>query len=571
MPSHTGFPALRFLLLRGFRNQLTGQLRRLRSPRYAIALIAGVGYLWAFLWRRGDATPGVFSGSALALVLGIGVALVVGWAWLSAGDRHVLAFTPAEVAFLFPAPVTRRALVHFKLARAQAVILLNTLVWAFLLDAGRPGVSRWMRAIAIWCVFSTLHLHRLGAALTRLSIQRHGIHAARRRALTLIVFAAATIAVIVAAVDLAPLAAAAGGPREWLEVIKDGAARRPLSWVLAPFLALVGPLAADDPQGWSRALIPALGVLSLHYVWVLRTDTAFEEAAAEASLARARALDARKTGAIVTPTAGVSRPLVALRPEGWAGAAIIWKNVTMLVRRRALARVTGATVVVALAAAVAADMAPAFASTLAGITASWAGFLLGLGPQWVRNDLRTDLTKLELLRSYPLAPATLVRAECAASAFVLTGMQLALSIIAGAATLSMPLDLSLADRGWLFAALVAVLPALNFAGLSIHNGAALLFPAWVRVGRRTGGVEAIGQSMLTAFAYLLLLGVALIPAMVAGGLVFAVLWGVLGIAAAVPASLAGAGVLLGESWILTAWLGGVFARTDPGAVARGDG
>jgi hypothetical protein len=91
------------------------------------------------------------------------------------------------------------------------------------------------------------------------------------------------------------------------------------------------------------------------------------------------------------------------------------------------------------------------------------------------------------------------------------------------------------------------------------------------VGRRTGGVEAIGQSMLTAFAYLLLLGVALIPALVAGGLVFAVLRGFLGMAAVIPASLAGAGVLLGESWILTAWLGGVFARTDPSAVAPADG
>jgi hypothetical protein len=312
-------------------------------------------------------------------------------------------------------------------------------------------------------------------------------------------------------------------------------------------------------------------VLGLHYVWVLRTDTAFEEAAAEDSLARARALDARKTGAVVAPRAGVSRPLVALRPDGWPGAAIIWKNVTMLVRRRALARVVGATVAVGLAAAVAADMAPAFASTLAGITASWAGFLLGLGPQWVRNDLRTDLTKLELLRSYPLEPATLVRAECAASAFVLTGMQLALCIVAGAASLSIPRELTLADRGWLFAALVVLLPALNFAGLAIHNGAALLFPAWVRVGRRTGGVEAIGQSMLTAFAYLLLLGVALIPAVVAGGLVFAVMRGFIGVAAAVPGALAGAGVLTAEAWMLTAWLGGVLARTDPSAVGPADG
>ena len=569
--SATALPALRFLLLRGLRNQFSGQVRRLRSPRYAIALLAGLAYLWAFLLRRGgSASSGIIAGDALALMLGIGIVLVVGWAWLSAGDRHVLAFTPAEVTFLFPAPLSRRALVHFKLARAQAVILLNTLLWALLLDSGRPGVPQWMRGVAIWCVFSTIHLHRLGAALTRLSIQRHGIHAARRRAITLVVFAATAIALIVSVVELFPMFAAAGDPRAWLEIARAGAERRPLSWVLAPFLAITGPLAAATGAEWVRALGPAAAVLLLHYFWVLRTDTAFEEAAAEASVARARALDARKTGAIVAPAAGISPPLVRLRAQGAPGLAIVWKNVTMLVRRRAAMRVSAATAVVALAAAVAAEAAPGFASALAGLTASWAGFLLALGPQWVRNDLRSDLVKLELLRSYPLSPATLVRAECAASTIVLTGMQLALCIVAGAATLGMRLELTLAERGWLFAALVLVLPALNFVGLAIHNGAALLFPAWVRVGRRGGGVEAIGQTMLTAFAYLILLGVALVPAAVAGGIVFALTRVIIGVAGAIPAAVTAGAVLAGEGWIFTAWLGGIFARTDPSAVTAGD-
>ena len=567
----TALPALRFLLLRGLRNRLGGQARRLRSPRYALALVAGLVYLWALFWRRGgSASYGVIVGESLALVLGVGVALVVGWAWLAAGDRYVLAFTPAEVAFLFPAPVTRRALVHFKLARAQAVILLNTLLWALLLDSGRPGVSWWMRAIAIWCVFSTIHLHRVGAALTRISIRRHGIHAARRRAATLIVFAAAALAIAVAAMDLVPLLAAADGPRGWLAVLNEGAARAPLAWVLAPFIALVGPLAAASPAGWAGALLPAAAVLLGHYLWVLRTDTAFEEAAAEASVARARALDARKTGAVVSTGAGVSPPLIPLRAEGEAGMAIVWKNVTMLVRRRAAIRISAATAVVALAAAAVAGAAPAFGSTLAGITASWAGLLLALGPQWVRNDFRSDLAKLELLRSYPLAPASLVRAECAASTIVLTGMQLALGVVAGAATLGMRLDLTVAERGWLFAGLVLFLPALNFTGLAIHNAAALLFPAWVRVGRRGGGVEAIGQSMLTAFAYLLLLSVALIPPLVAGGVVFWLSHVIVGMAAAVPAALTGAGILAGEAWMFTEWLGRIFERIDPSAVVPGE-
>jgi hypothetical protein len=48
--------------------------------------------------------------------------------WLFGADRGTLAFAPAEVQFLFPAPVSRRALVHAKLVRTQLAILLNTLI-----------------------------------------------------------------------------------------------------------------------------------------------------------------------------------------------------------------------------------------------------------------------------------------------------------------------------------------------------------------------------------------------------------------------------------------------------------
>jgi hypothetical protein len=54
----------------------------------------------------------------------------------------------------------------------------------------------------------------------------------------------------------------------------------------------------------------------------------------------------------------------------------------------------------------------------------------GGGPQWIRNDLRGDLLKLDLLRSYPLRGASLVAAETASSALILTGLQLGLLVIA---------------------------------------------------------------------------------------------------------------------------------------------
>ena len=54
------------------------------------------------------------------------------------------------------------------------------------------------------------------------------------------------------------------------------------------------------------------------------------------------------------------------------------------------------------------------------LAATWAALTLVIGPQWIRNDLRSDLLKLDLLRSYPLPGRAVVAAETAASTLVLT-------------------------------------------------------------------------------------------------------------------------------------------------------
>jgi len=199
------------------------------------------------------------------------------------------------------------------------------------------------------------------------------------------------------------------------------------------------------------------------------------------------------------------------------------------------------------------------------LAATWAGLSVVIGPQWVRNDLRSDLLKLDLLRSYPLAGRAVLAAETAASTAVLTALQIGLLLVAWFAFLgNAHMYPALGLRTLALATAVACLPGINYLGLLIQNGAALLFPAWIQLGSgRPGGVEALGQNMLIIVAYSALLGVGLaLPGMLAL-LAFALLRDSVGWWAIVP----GVAVLLAgiavEVAALLRWLGGVFESTDP--------
>ncbi len=558
-------PALLFLLLRTARNRIVRLAGRVRNPRYALAMLAGVAYIVLIARNsgQGNGAEAALAPGLREALLALGVLVVTVWAWVYSRDARALAFTTAEVTFLFPAPMSRRALIRFKLARAQLLVLLNTVIWAVIIDVGRPGMPAWMRAVAVWSILSTLHLHRLGAALTRASLGEHARPA--RRAAVAALLTAAAVLLGAAAVSAAPLLASARGFAQLGDAFVE-ASRLPLpALVLAPFAAVVRPLGAAAGD-WLVAMLPALGLLLLHYLWVVRSDAAFEEAAAEASFLRARELDVRRSGGQVPSRREKYSPaLTRLRPEGRPEAAIFWKNITMVLRRRR-ARVLFATfAVLLLAAAAATDLAPRIAHMVGIAVLTWGGLLVVLGPQWARNDFRTDLAHLDLLRSYPVEPDALVRAEAGAAALVVSLAQFVLLAI-GTVALSASPEIELAGSERTVAAISALvlLPALNFMGLMIMNGAALLFPAWVRTAHsRAGGIDTLGQNVLTAAAYLLALAVALlVPVTVGAGAGF-LARPALGISAGIVAAGVATVVLGLQAWLLSLWLGSAFERIDP--------
>jgi len=565
-----------YLAWRSAHNRIARQVRHLRSPRYVAALLLGLAYLWfaVIAQRPTPATADLADPRWLELVGALALLGAVAWGWIFGVERRVLAFSPAEVTFLFPGPVSRRGLIQFKLLRSQLLILFNALIWTLILSRERFGVSPWLRVVSIWVLLTTLSFHRLGASFVRTSLAEHGRLGLRHRVVSLAVLGTVLIALTWSIGEALPRLADADArtPFGFLSALGEAAAQ-PLPTALTyPFRLMIRPLTAPSVAAWLQALWPALVLLVLHYIWVVRSDTAFEEAAAAVSLQRAQARSERRAGP--TPRAGarVTAPLFRLSPRGWPAGAILWKNLVAVTRTQRLRNVViamaaGAVIVTALSfepEGTLAELAGWFAVT-------WAAALTVIGPQWVRNDLRGDLLRLDMLRSYPLRGGSIVIAEVSASALVLTVIQLSLLVIGYLAFLgNQSMDPPLHTRTLVLVAAFVFLPGINFLGMIIQNGAALLYPAWVRLGSgRPAGVEALGQNMLMMVVFVAMLAVTLLLPVAIGGGAFLLLRGVVNGWAAIPAAILVLGIMAFEAAVLVDWLGGVFERTDPAAAGIG--
>jgi ABC-2 type transport system permease protein len=565
--------ALRYLLLHSARNRLRGQVARLKRPRYLLAVLAGALYFGTLLFNSRMPSPlaGSTSSELGQLIYTAVIFVTIASGWVLGSDRPALVFSEAEVQLLFPAPISRAGLVRYKVAQAQIVVLFSVLVWVILLRRGGTTLPFWMRAISLWIILSTMYLHRVGASLVRTSAVAHGSRGMRNNLIP-IVIVTVTVAIvgwtIVRAIPTVRSAMLIGDGREALERLTTS---QPLAAILFPFHLLVAPLFADSSKHWLLAILPAFALMALHYPWVTHTDAAFEEAVADAAAKRARAIaatrDTRRRPVAIADGA-VPRPWFALAPTGHPAVAIIWKNVlayTRALRLTTLAILVAGVVVIGAAVYWEVGDWRELASIGEVLCAIPLVMLIILGPGFVRADLRQDLLQLDQLRSYPLRGSTIVGTEIASTAAILTTMQyllLAFAVFLASYDVHAPVPIAPAA----LIALVA-LPTLNAISLTVANGAALLFPGWVRLGDgRAAGIEAMGQNVLAIFVSLFITFIALLPplivaTLVAGG-VSAMSSHSLNAWAFVPAAPVGALVAFGELWLVIKWLGRMFMRTD---------
>ncbi|MGA9836461.1 MAG: putative ABC exporter domain-containing protein, partial [Gemmatimonadaceae bacterium] len=313
-----------YLTWTSFRNRIVHRIRQSKNPRYALAIIIGVAYFYFIFWRnprsaKAQSFPLLGDGGHL-LVLG-GLVLGAVSMWLFGGDSTALAFTQAEASMLFPAPVSRRQLVGYKLVRGQVPLLFNTLIWVLLVNAGQGGLPAWARGIGFWILFCTIYLHRLGSSLVRTSWAEHGRQGVRRHVLSLAAFTVVVVGVAASLVpSIGPLREAADLSGR-VAVLSATVSQAPARYVLWPFAAVIGPVFAMSTSAWLAAVPAAVFMLLVHVWWVLRTDTAFEEAALAATAQRAQKLAAMRgrRAALSGGSAGGVAPRQPARARGTTG------------------------------------------------------------------------------------------------------------------------------------------------------------------------------------------------------------------------------------------------------------
>ena len=570
--------ALGFVVVRTLRNRVARQFARLRQPRYAVAMLVGVAFFWMVYLQPSDArnaaaAPPTMSGAVRTLfAAGLG-ATILFW-WLRGGVASALAFQPAEVQFLFTAPLSRRALIAYRVARSQLMILFNALIWMVLLRQWGSPLSPPLRFLAVWALFTALSLHRLGAALVQVEPITGGRRTVRLAARAMSIALAVTfVAGLVPALRAIP--SMEGGTAHTLLA---AVTVPPSSWALAPFALLMAPISASGTAAWRVAFASVLAVIVVHLAWVLSTNVRFEEAAATASTELAQriaAIRARRSVSGATAPAATAKSVrhrIPLRPTGNPMIALVWKNTMALIRGGG-----GATILRLAALAVAAMfVVPAIMQGGAGADVEsstvigWMPMIMMLavsflvGPRMLRNDLRHDLPSLTLLKTYPLSGAQVVLAELLSPVIALTAFQLVLIV---AASMALPAEARQMLPGTQLVASLLVTPfvlvAVNATNLVIQNGVALAFPSWVRLGMDTGGLEAMGQNLLVMVATMLALMVSIIVPAIVGGLVFVGMQSTYGAFTVVVAILAGAVTMLVQVWGLVMGLGRVFERTEP--------
>lgn len=554
------FATLLYLRATTLRNKLLGTLRRLRQPKYLFGALAAVAYFWFFFFRHTNGRGGpnhlfaaILAPDSIEIVAALVLTLFAVLIWVTPGDNPGLAFSEAEVAFLFPAPLARRQLIHYKLIDGLLMSLVGAAFFTLLaggMNAGWLGALR--RLGAWWSLNANITLHQTAAALTIARLSQAGLTTDRRR-LVLIGGLGLGLLIIV------------------ILVVQSGAAA--VEWLLWPARLAVRPFLVQNAGDYLLSLCPAILLVAVHYAWVHRMESPFEEASIARAqkigetIARIKSGRGVRFGGKIKARSGPFTLTDRLPPE----AALLWKNLmaapAWLNRKVFLAALGVIILGIRFLQGQANIDGPKLVTVVGFIALAFLAYLLIIGPQLIRNDLRSDLQNADLLKAYPLPGWRILLGSLLAPTLILSCIAWLLLLTAGLGLVPPAGKAPWFTPGFRVSAglsLAGLIPFLCAVQLLVPNAAALLFPAWSQNTRpMAGGMDVMGQRLIFFAGQFVCLLLALLPAVALAGLtIFATQW-LIGLPAAV--ALAALPVLLvfaGEVWLGLRLLGPRFDRLD---------
>ena len=158
--------------------------------------------------------------------------LVIAFNWIVPRGRAGLTFSEAEISFLFPAPIARRTLIHYRLLCTLGTLGLTAL-FVTLVSSGwaLSGSSAWMRGIGWWVVLATVSLHFTATSFVVTRLLDRGVSSLARGVAGIGVLAVAIGVPLVWTFDRVARADAAGsrGHCGARALRGGGAAKRPVA------------------------------------------------------------------------------------------------------------------------------------------------------------------------------------------------------------------------------------------------------------------------------------------------------------------------------------------------------
>jgi hypothetical protein len=426
---------------------------------------------------------------------------------LFASAESGIAFTPAEVQFLFSGPFSRRQVLAYKVVGNGLLCCLYALFLTgfFFAYAARPLAAYPGLVLTLWFI----QLFSMAVSLVISTVGARAFSRRRRLLLVLVLGLAAWWAARAGGDAFAQGPGAVVTRLEQNEVV--GVMLVPMRWFIDTFTA--ERLWPDFVLAAARCL--AVDAVLLLVVFLL--DAQYLEASAAASERAYARLQRVRSGGAMVAAVGTGRPRVRLPAlPNWGGVGTLaWRQLTCVAR--SLRPVVVFLVVFGImvgGSRLALGTARPGEVPLGGwlIGSTVLGMTIAMLTPLLTFDFRGDIDRMDLLKALPLPPWRVALGQLVAPTLVLSAVQLL--VMASVQALWGGVELLLVGVA------VFALP-FNFLSFGLENLVFLWFPTR-HTPAAPGDFQMMGRQTLMMVAKFAVLGFVIVPAALAGTIAYLV-------------------------------------------------